>query len=73
MFLFQDVSSSNEELKEKWVTFLLNYLYDKDFVSEDTILAWFDTLDQKNKFYREVKPFVNWLQEAEEVSSSDSD
>lgn len=72
-FLFQDVSSSNEELNEKWITFLLNYLYDKDFVSEETILDWYDTLDQNCKFHSRVKPFVNWLREAEEASSSDSD
>lgn len=53
--------------------FLLKYLYDKDFVSEDSILEWFDTIDQSNKFHAQVKPFTDWLQEAEEASSSEEE
>lgn len=67
------MATSNEELKEKWVMFVLQYFYDKDYVSEDAILDWFSTLDQKNKFYKQVKPFTDWLQEAEEASSSESE
>lgn len=51
--------------------FLLKYLYDKDFVSEDSILDWFSNVDKNSKFYCQVKPFTDWLQEAEEASSED--
>lgn len=67
------MATSNEELKEKWVMFVLQYFYDKDYVSEDAILDWFSTLDQKSKFHKQVKPFTDWLQEAEEASSSESE
>ncbi|KAJ8919240.1 hypothetical protein NQ315_003823 [Exocentrus adspersus] len=67
----EDVATSNEELKEKWVMFVLQYFYNKDYVSEDAILDWFATIDQKTKFHKQVKPFTDWLQEAEEASSSD--
>ncbi|KAG5897934.1 hypothetical protein JTB14_014048 [Gonioctena quinquepunctata] len=66
----EDVATSNEELKEKWVMCVLQYLYDKDYVTEDAILEWYETLDKENKFHSQVKPFTDWLQEAEEASSS---
>ncbi|KAJ8975019.1 hypothetical protein NQ317_012457 [Molorchus minor] len=57
----------NEELKDKW------YFYEKDYVTEDAILDWFGMLDQKSKFHKQVKPFTDWLREAEEASSSEDE
>ncbi|XP_023012406.2 eukaryotic translation initiation factor 2B subunit epsilon isoform X1 [Leptinotarsa decemlineata] len=69
----EDVAISNEELKEKWVMFVLQYLYNKDYVTEDAILKWYGTLDKKEKFHSQVKPFTDWLEQAEEASSSEED
>lgn len=53
--------------------FILKYLYDKDFVSEDSILSWFATVGTDTTFHKQVKPFTDWLQEAEEESSDEDD
>lgn len=53
--------------------FVLKWFYDKDFIAEDAILKWSQTVDQKSRFYNHVKPFVDWLEEAEEASSSGED
>lgn len=62
---------SNEELKDKWVIFTLKYLYEKDYLSEDAILKWFSSIKCDSKLHSQVKPFTDWLQEAEEEDSSD--
>ncbi|CAH0560261.1 unnamed protein product [Brassicogethes aeneus] len=69
----EDVATSNENLTEKWVMFVLQYFYDKDHVTEDAILKWYSTLDKKSNFHAQVKPFTDWLQEAEEASSSEDE
>ncbi|KAJ3658200.1 hypothetical protein Zmor_009954 [Zophobas morio] len=69
----EDVAISNENVNEKWVMFVLKWFYDKDYISEDVILEWSKTLDAKSRFYAQVKPFTDWLEEAEEASSSDED
>lgn len=51
--------------------FVLKWFYDKDFVMEDVILEWAQDLDKKSKFHSQVKPFTDWLQEAEEATSSE--
>ncbi|KAF7280796.1 hypothetical protein GWI33_005521 [Rhynchophorus ferrugineus] len=69
----EDIAISNTELKDKWVIFLLKYLYEKDFLSEEAILKWFSNVKQDSKLYNQVEPFANWLQEAEEEDSSDDE
>jgi hypothetical protein len=66
------VAISNEDVNEKWVKFALQWFYDKDYVTEDVILEWAKSLDDKCRFYAQVSPFIKWLEEAEEASSSDS-
>lgn len=53
--------------------FVLKYLYDKDFISEDSILHWFATVEEKTQFHSQVKPFADWLKEAEEASTSEEE
>lgn len=53
--------------------FTMKWLYDKDFITEDVILEWAKNLDVKSRFYSQVKPFIEWLEEAEEASSSSDD
>ncbi|VEN47365.1 unnamed protein product [Callosobruchus maculatus] len=67
----QDVAVSSESLHEKCVTFILQYFYHKDYISEDAILNWFSTLTTSSKLYKQVKPFTDWLKEAEEESGEE--
>ncbi|KAL3266920.1 hypothetical protein HHI36_011070 [Cryptolaemus montrouzieri] len=67
----QDAAITNEEIKENWVLFVLKWFYSKDHLSEEAILKWGKTLDSKTKFAGQVKPFLEWLEEAEEASSED--
>ncbi|CAH1159671.1 unnamed protein product [Phaedon cochleariae] len=69
----EDVATSNEDLKDKWVMFVLQYLYDKDYITEEVILSWFKTLESKSNFHSQVKPFTDWLEAAEEASSSEEE
>lgn len=50
---------------------ILNWLYDKDYITEDAITNWFENIDKKSRLYVKVKPFIDWLEEAEEVSSQE--
>nr|CAH7737641.1 unnamed protein product [Callosobruchus chinensis] len=67
----QDVAVSSESLHEKCVTFILQYFYNKDYLSEDAILSWFSALITDSKLYKQVKPFTDWLKEAEEESGEE--
>ncbi|RZB40661.1 translation initiation factor eIF-2B subunit epsilon [Asbolus verrucosus] len=69
----EDVAISNENINEKWIMFVLKWFYDKDHITEDIILEWSKTLDKKSRFFQQVKPFTDWLEEAEEATSSDED
>lgn len=50
---------------------VLNWLYDKDYLSEDSITSWFGSLDKESRLYQKVQPFIDWLEEAEEASSDE--
>ncbi|XP_072375766.1 translation initiation factor eIF2B subunit epsilon-like, partial [Diabrotica undecimpunctata] len=69
----QEVAASNENIKEKWVIAILQHMYDKDYISEEVILDWFNKLENNSTFSKQVKPFADWLKEAEEASSDDDD
>lgn len=53
--------------------FVLNWLYDKDYVTEDVFLEWFSKVDERSSFYKKAKPFAVWLQDAEEESDEESE
>ncbi|XP_057659879.1 translation initiation factor eIF-2B subunit epsilon [Diorhabda carinulata] len=69
----EDVATSNENVNEKWIIAILQHVYNKDYITEDVILDWFNNLDQSSKFRNQVKPFAEWLQEAEEASSEEEE
>ncbi|XP_060532026.1 translation initiation factor eIF-2B subunit epsilon [Cylas formicarius] len=69
----EDVFNSHENLQEKWVIFVLKYFYEKDYVTEDAILDWFSTVKVASNLHTQVKPFTDWLQQAEEASSSEDE
>lgn len=79
---FEEVASSTE-LFMPVLKNVLHYFYEKDFLSENSILEWFekyeenDAMDKLNMNIKvAVQAFVDWLREAEEDDSdedSDSD
>lgn len=69
----EDVATSNENVNEKWVIAILQHMYNKDYITEDIIIDWFNNLDQSDEFRKLVKPFAEWLQEAEEASSEEEE
>ncbi|CAG9856189.1 unnamed protein product [Phyllotreta striolata] len=69
----EDVVSSGENIKEKWVIAVLQHMYNKDYLAEEVILDWFRNLENSGDLYKRVKPFADWLEEAEEASSDEDD
>lgn len=78
--LEQIISLHSEKLLDK-VPGILKLFYDTDILEEKTILEWATKVSKKyvskdisEKIHEKAKPFVQWLQEAEEEeSSSDED
>ncbi|XP_034937248.1 translation initiation factor eIF-2B subunit epsilon [Chelonus insularis] len=74
----EDVSDSSQQLLN-FSKHLLHLFYQKDFLSEENILKWYNRKPEDddeiyNTRLREcLKPFITWLNEAEEGSSSDDD
>ncbi|KAK9738530.1 eIF4-gamma/eIF5/eIF2-epsilon [Popillia japonica] len=66
----EDVAASNNELCE-CIAKVLNWFYDRDHITEEAILLWYDKLDKISRVNARVVPFIKWLQEAEEASSSE--
>lgn len=75
--------SNDDTIKPVVFVKILQYLYDKNVLSEETILPWFnepdylpehEVKDQKRlRGQKELILFTKWLSEAEEESDSDSD
>lgn len=60
-----------DELRD-FVKHLLHLFYDRDILSEEKILQWFYEEDETGDIVRtSVKPFVKWLEEAEEDSDDE--
>lgn len=84
----QDVANDNKKTLLPCVKNLLHFLYNNDILSEEKILEWFENdregdddsfaeQEERQQAHEAVRnaalPFVNWLKEAEEDSSSDDD
>lgn len=52
---------------------VVHWLYDEDYVSEESILQWYKALDKSSRVSNRLLPFIKWLQEAEEASSDESE
>ncbi|KAK7603353.1 hypothetical protein V9T40_003352 [Parthenolecanium corni] len=67
----EDVTASYGQLKMVLVK-IINYMYDKDVLAEEAIVAWYNELSNE-----EIKTcllsFIQWLNEAEEESDEESD
>ncbi|KAL1318969.1 hypothetical protein HN51_071253 [Arachis hypogaea] len=67
------LNSTSSALKE--AALILKALYDADLLDEENILQWYqDGLKGKNKdskIWKNVKPFIDWLQSAESESEEE--
>lgn len=77
--LEQIISLHADKLLEKFAG-ILKLFYDADILEEKTILEWsakiskkYVTKEMSEKMHEKAKPFVQWLQEAEEEDSSEED
>ncbi|CAG5104196.1 Similar to Eif2b5: Translation initiation factor eIF-2B subunit epsilon (Mus musculus) [Cotesia congregata] len=71
----EEIAGSNEFVMN-FAQHLVHLLYDKDVLSEDKIIEWFNENDNDDGFYSEkirkvLQPFIKWLNEAEEDSSDE--
>jgi len=69
----EDVASTTDELLP-YTQQLLHQFYDRDILSEERILEWYEYEDGDvlhNKVRNAIQPFIKWLREAEEDSESD--
>ncbi|GLV37109.1 eukaryotic translation initiation factor 2B subunit epsilon [Carabus blaptoides fortunei] len=68
----EEVADTCSELNE-CVVKVLHWCYDKDILSEDSIVQWHSKLNTMSRLYIKTQPFIQWLQEADEESESDSE
>lgn len=61
-------------MREK-ISQIVHYLYDKDFVSEEAILAWHDELDleQHESLRKSLQKLIEWLQQSSDEEDDDDD
>ncbi|KZC07203.1 Translation initiation factor eIF-2B subunit epsilon [Dufourea novaeangliae] len=74
----EEVASTTQELLP-FLKHLLHVFYDKDVLSEEKILEWYRSNDKSiNEFQNSnvrtvIRPFIKWLEEAEEDTSGSED
>lgn len=77
--LEQIIALHSVKLLDK-VAGIFKLFYDNDILEEKTLLEWSAKVSKKyvskelsEKIHEKAKPFINWLQEAEEEESTDDD
>ncbi|XP_062139264.1 translation initiation factor eIF-2B subunit epsilon [Drosophila sulfurigaster albostrigata] len=70
----EDICEENELVREK-ISQVVHYLYDKDFVSEDAIHAWYEQLDptEQPTLRQSLAKLVEWLNQSSEEDDDDDD
>ncbi|XP_012234558.1 translation initiation factor eIF2B subunit epsilon [Linepithema humile] len=73
----EDVAYTTDELLP-YTQHLLHQFYDRDILSEEKILEWYETTNEDtdvlhSKVRNAVQPFIKWLREAEEDSTESDD
>lgn len=61
----------NENLKAK-VMHVVKFLYDKDVLTEDAILSWYEDVEM-GWVQKSLQPLIGWFKEAESEDSSDEE
>ncbi|KAH8289452.1 hypothetical protein KR054_005414 [Drosophila jambulina] len=70
----EDVCEENPLVREK-ISQIVHYLYDKDFVSEDAIQAWYEQLDDQEhaQLRQSLAKLVQWLDQSSEEEDDDEE
>lgn len=72
----EEMCDQNDNIKAK-VAQIIHYLYDKEILSEDSILKWHNDIDNansSNKWLKQsMKKLVDWLMESSEEESSEEE
>ncbi|KNC34651.1 hypothetical protein FF38_10276 [Lucilia cuprina] len=71
----EDIYEENEFVREK-ISQIVHYLYDKDFVTEEAVLSWYEDLDEDNHatLRKSLFKLIEWLQQSsDEDEDDDSD
>ncbi|XP_058988077.1 translation initiation factor eIF-2B subunit epsilon-like [Musca domestica] len=70
----EDIYDENPKVREK-ISQIVHFLYDKDFVSEEAILAWHEELDveQHESLRKSLQKLIEWLQQSSEEEDDDDD
>ncbi|XP_075158274.1 eukaryotic translation initiation factor 2B subunit epsilon [Haematobia irritans] len=68
----EDIYVENEKVREK-ISQIVHYLYDKDFVSEEAILAWHEDLDLEEyaNLHKSLQKLIEWLQQSSDEDDDD--
>ncbi|XP_061390600.1 translation initiation factor eIF-2B subunit epsilon [Musca vetustissima] len=70
----EDIYEENPKVREK-ISQIVHFLYDKDFVSEEAILAWHEELDleQHGNLRKSLQKLIEWLQQSSEEDDDDEE
>lgn len=52
---------------------IIHYLYDKEYVSEEAILNWHDSMEKDSDIRKSLKQLVDWLNQSSEEESDDDE
>lgn len=54
---------------------VIHYLYDKDVVTEDAIVTWYEQLDEEEheELKQQLKELIEWLNQSSDDDEEDSD
>lgn len=70
----EEMSHQSDHIKSR-VAQIIHYLYDKEILSEDSILAWHNEIDGASSEWLKnaMKKLVDWLMASSEEESSDDE
>lgn len=67
----QESCHQNEQLKTK-IAQIIHFLYDKEIVTEESILSWHGDLEDDREWIRNsISKLIAWLNETSEEESSE--
>lgn len=69
----QESCYQNEKLKSK-IAQILHFLYDKEIITEESILSWHDELDDNKEWIRNsLTKLIEWLNTTSEEETSEEE
>lgn len=70
---FQESCHQNEALKSK-IAQIIHFLYDKEVITEESILSWHNDLDNDKEWIRNsLTKLIQWLSASSEEESADEE